>query len=149
MNLSFDLRAAFVHEDAGRHGCYYGAGRVGNEPAEKLMPEEIVRGIAESFTHLPPPSATGRENGGAAVTITLSDKQRHFAAANIQAGEYRGSGLGRAGIFIVGKVGKLLPSRSVFSRIVEESGDGRVHSGLSQLNGRRIAMKIVAARGQE
>src|ERR1035438_10830894 len=111
--------------------------------------KECVGGVAEALAHLPSPGAPGREHGGAAMAVGLRNKQRQLAAASTQAGQYRGSGLGSTGVLVIGKIGKLLPALSVLFGIVEEARNGRIHSGPCQLDGRGIAMEVVAPRGQK
>ena len=74
-----------------------GARRIRNEPAQKLLPENIVRGIAEGFAHLPAPCAARSEDCGAAVSIALRNEQRQIARPTFKSASTVAPGLGEPG----------------------------------------------------
>ncbi len=75
-----------------------GPGESATSQRKKLLPEEIVRWIAESFAHLPAPCAAGGQDRRAAVAVVLRDKQRQLALAGIHVGQHSRARFWRAGV---------------------------------------------------
>ena len=94
--------------------------RIGNQPPQQLLPEEIVRRIAERRTHLPAPAAARRHDRGTAAAEIFRNQQRQLAAlGRDHVGEHGCAGLGRAGVLVIHEVGQLFPLGGVGGGVVD------------------------------
>jgi len=148
-HLCPQLDPSFVHEQALGGGSDHRPRRLRDQPAQKLLPEKVVRRIAKGFAHLPTPGATRRQNGRAAVAEALCDQQGQFAAARMEIRKHGGAGLRCTGILIIGEKGQFFPALGVLPRIIEQLGNGRVQTLRCQLNGCSVTVEVVISRGKK
>ena len=140
-NVGGKMHAAIVEQHLTRHGGDNLSRRIGDQPAQHLAPEHVVRGVAERLAHLPAPHAAAGHDGGTAATIILGDDERQLVAVHVHFGQHGGAGLGRAGVLVVHQVRKFFPALDVFDRIVDQARDDAVRSRLRQFDGGGIAME--------
>ena len=135
-NVGGERDGAVVEQHLRGDGSRHVAGRIRNHPAQKLLPEQIVRRVAQRRTHLPAPTASGGHDRGAAAAEILGDQQRQLPAfGRDHVGENGCARLGSAGIFVVHQVGQLLPFGGVGGGVVDQAGDDAVHAGGREFGG--------------
>ncbi len=102
-HIGGDGDRAVIEQHLGGNGRGHMARSIRNHPAQKLLPEEIVRGVAERRTHLPAPTASGGHDRGAAVSEIFRDQQRQFFAfGRDHVGENLRARFGSAGMLTEG-----------------------------------------------
>ena len=64
-DIGGDADSTVIEQHLGRDGRGHVAGGIGGYPAQKLLPEQIMRGVAEGQTHLPANCPGGHDCGAA------------------------------------------------------------------------------------
>ena len=121
-DLGRDFDVAFVKQRLVRDRGDHAARRIRNQPAQQLLPEGVVRMVFQGQSHLPAPRPARGQDGRAPAAVVLGDEQRHLPSAGVHFNQYRGAGLGCAGILVVFEVGEFLPARLVARRVFQSIG---------------------------
>src|ERR1700733_9254998 len=58
-NIGGDSYGAVIEQHLSGDRSYHVTRSIGNQPSQKLLPEQIVSGVAERQAHLPTPTAPG------------------------------------------------------------------------------------------
>ena len=122
--LRAELDAPLVEEHLARRGDDQRLRSAGHQPAQKLLPEGLVRDVRVVLQHLPAPAPAGGEQRRPSEAVVLRHQQRDLSAAvHHRLGQHQRPGLRLADFLIVGQRRQLLPALGVLVRLFDQAAD--------------------------
>src|ERR1035441_3751005 len=134
------LHVPLVHQRLLRHRRHHLPRRIRRQPAQQLLPEQIVRRIVQRRTHLPTPCPRSRQHRRPPVPVALRHQQRHGPSRR-HLRQHRRTRLRRTRVLIVIQIRQLSPTIHIRRAIVQQPSNRTLRTRRRQLHRRILPPK--------